>query len=71
MRLIFKTKFHDWFPRGQFFIEGYHTPFSLDQDGNGGGILLYVCKVIPARNICYDSPTSESFYVETILHKIK
>ena len=41
MPLIFKTKFHDWFPRGQFFIEGYHTPFSLDQDGNGGGILLY------------------------------
>ena len=37
---ISKTKLDDSFPEGQFFIDGYHTPFRYDRNGNGGGILL-------------------------------
>ena len=28
--MISETKLDDGFPEGQFFIDGYHTPFSLD-----------------------------------------
>ena len=44
--MISKTKLDECCPGGQFFIEGYHTPFRFYRNGNGGGILLYVCKVI-------------------------
>ena len=69
--MISEKKLNDSFPRDQFFIEGYHTPFRLDRYGNGGGILLYVRKNIPAKVIHCDFPTSESFYVEISLHKKK
>ena len=38
--MIFETKLDDSFPEGQFFIDGYHTPFRYDRNGNGSGILL-------------------------------
>ena len=38
--MISETKLDDSFPEGQFFIDGYHTPFRYDRNGNGGGILL-------------------------------
>ena len=68
---ISKTKLDDSFPEGQFFIDGYHTPFRYDQNGNGGGIFLYVREDIPAKVIHYDFPTLESFFVEINLHKKK
>ena len=40
--IISQTKLDGSFPGGQFFIKGYHTPFKFDQNGNGGGILIYV-----------------------------
>ena len=66
-----EIKLHDSFPEGQFFIEGYHTPFRYDRNGNGGGIFLYVRKEIPAKVIHCHFPTSESFFVEINLHKKK
>ena len=68
---ISKTKLDDSFPGDQFFIEGYHTSFRFDRNGNGDGILFYVCEDIPAKVIHCDFPTFESFYVETNLHKKK
>ena len=59
------------FPKGQFFIDGYHTPFWFDRNGNGGGIFLYVRVDIPAKVIHCDFPTSKSFFVEINLHKKK
>ena len=38
--MISETKLDDSFPEGQFFIDGYHTPFRYDRNGNGSGILL-------------------------------
>ena len=69
--MICETKLDDSFPGGQLFIEGYHTLFRFDWNGNGGGILLYVSGYIPAKIIHCDFPTSQSFYVETSLHKKK
>ena len=68
---ISKTKLDDSFPEGQFFIDGYHTPFRYDRNGNGGGILLYVREDIPAKVIHCDFPTFERFFVEINLHKKK
>ena len=41
-KLVFETKLDDSFPEGQFSIDGSHTPFRYDRNGNGGGILLHV-----------------------------
>ena len=38
--LITETKIDSSFPIAQFQIDGYTTPYRLDRDENGGGILL-------------------------------
>ena len=41
--MITETKLDDSFPVSQFEIDGFSTPFRLDQNKNGGGgILLYI-----------------------------
>ena len=39
---ITETKLDDSFPASQFFIQDFCTPFRLDRNKNGGGILLYI-----------------------------
>ena len=60
--MISETKLDDNFAEGWFFIDGYHTPFRYDRNGNGGGILLYVREDIPEKVIHCDFPTSGSFF---------
>ena len=64
--MISETKLDESFHEGQFFTDGYHTPFRYDLNGNGGGILLYVREDIPAKVIQCDFPTSESFLLKLI-----
>ena len=42
--VIFKseTKTDSYFPSVQFHLEYYITPYRLDRNENGGGILLYI-----------------------------
>ena len=40
--MITETKLDDSFPASQFSIQGFCTPFILDRNKNGGGILLYI-----------------------------
>lgn len=40
--MISETKIDDEFPIGNFVIDGYNTPYWLDRNSNGGGILLYI-----------------------------
>ena len=68
---ISKTKLDESFPEGQFFIDGYHTPFRYDRNGNGGGILLYAREGRSTKVIHYNFTTSESFFVEINLHEKK
>ena len=37
--IICKTKLDDSFPETQFYIERFRTPFRLDRNKHGGGIL--------------------------------
>ena len=39
--MISETKFDDSFPEAQFYIR-FRTPFRLDRNKHGGGILSYV-----------------------------
>ena len=46
--MISEIKLDDSFPEAQFYIEGFRTPFRLDRNKHGGGILLYVRNNIDA-----------------------
>ena len=47
--MISETKIDEGFPKGNFLIEGFSTPFRLDRDSKGGGIMLYVRADIPSN----------------------
>ena len=49
--MIAETKLDATFPTGQFAIEGFATPFRLDRNAHGGGILVYVRSDIPSRQV--------------------
>ena len=40
--MVTKTKLDDSFPVPQFLVERFSTSFRLDQNKNGGGIILYI-----------------------------
>ena len=40
--MIAERKIDSTFPTGQFAIEGFATPFQLDRNANGGGMVVYV-----------------------------
>ena len=62
--MISETKVDDSFPDGQFFLDGFGTPFRLDRNRNGGGFMLFVRNDIPANVVSTDDWPIESFYVE-------
>ena len=62
--MISETKIDDSFLFGQFLIEGLWTPYSLDCNSKGGGILLYVREDIPSNLFTVDISPIESFYVK-------
>ena len=47
--LVSETKLDDTFPVGQFYIDGYSTPYRFDRTSHGGGILLYIREDIPSK----------------------
>ena len=44
--MITETKLDDSFPASQFSIQDFRTPFRIDRNKNGGGILLYIIRNI-------------------------
>ena len=51
------------FPIGKFFINGFSSPFRLDRDRNGSGILLYIRENIPSKLLTIEN-IIEAFFVE-------
>ena len=63
--MVSETKIDDSFPVGNFVIDGFCTPYRLDRDSNGGGVMLYVREDIPSNFLATDEKNHiESFYVE-------
>ena len=46
--MISKTEIDETFPVSNFVIDGYSTPYKLDRNSNGVGILLYIREDIPS-----------------------
>ena len=46
--LVSKTKIDDNFPIGIFLIDGFSTPYRLDRNSNGSGLMLFVREDIPS-----------------------
>ena len=50
--MISETKVDDSFLDGQFFLDGFETPFCLDQNRNVGCIMLFIRNDIAAKVVC-------------------
>ena len=69
--MISESKVNNSFPDGQFFLDGFGTPFRLDRNRNGGGIMLFIRNEIPAEVVSIDDRPIESSYVELNFRKKK
>ena len=49
--MISETKLDSSFPKGQFHLHGFSEPYRLDRNGNGDGILVFICEDIPSNLI--------------------
>jgi len=68
--MISETKIDESFPIGQFIIKGFCTPYRLDHNANGGGLLIYVREGIPSK-LVFSSSTFESIFIEVNIRKKK
>ena len=69
--MISETKIDESFPQGNFLIDGFSSPYRLDRDSKGGGIMLYVREDIPSNFLASDNKPIESLYVELNLQNVK
>ena len=67
--MISEIKADDSFQDGQFFLDGFGTPFRLGRNRNGGDIMLFIRNEIPAKVVSKDDRPIESFYVELNFRK--
>ena len=67
------NKVDDTFPVGHFFVKGFSTPYRLDRNRHGGGIMIFVKDDIPSRVLnIHDFPGDiEGLFVELNFRKTK
>ena len=59
------------FPKGDFLIERFSTPYRLDRDSKGGGIMLYVSADISSNLLGFEEKPIESLFIELNLQSTK
>ena len=65
-----EAKIDESFPLSQFAIEGFSTPFRLDRNGGGGGIIIYIISDIPCKEMKNHLPdNTEGIFIELNLRK--
>ena len=69
--MVSETKLDESFPIGQFLISGFSTPFRLDRNSNGGGILMYIREDIPSKLLSIENAPIEGFFIEINLRNKK
>ena len=69
--MISETRIDVSFSTGHFLLNGYSTPFRLDRNAHGGGILLYVREDIPSKLLLVEENPIEGFFVEISLRNKK
>ena len=69
--LVSETKIDDSFPIGKFLIDGFSTPYRLDRNSNGAGLMLFVREDIPSDLVEAEGKPIEGFYIELNLRNDK
>ena len=71
--ILVETKLDDTFTGDQFCIEGFSKPYRLDRNRNGGGVMIYVRKDIPSKELKKHKFTKnvEAMFIEINLRKNK
>ena len=69
--LVPETKIDDSLPQGPFVIDGLSTPYRLDRNCDGGGLILLVREDIPSNLPTMEEKPVESLYVELNLYNSK
>ena len=71
--LISETKVDHTFSSSQFAIEGFGSPFRLDRNSSGGGIMLFVREEIPSKLLSEYKPNSsvENIFIDINLRSKK
>ena len=62
--LVSETKTDDSFPNGNFLMDGFSTPYRLDRNSNGGGVIFFVREDIPSNLVEVQAKPIEGFYIE-------
>ena len=68
--IIPEIKLYLPFPNRQFQIYGYSEPYRFDRNGNGGGILAFICKDIRTKLIESEMKI-EGLFIELNLRRKK
>ena len=71
--MISETKVDESFPLSQFKIEGYSSPFRLDRNSHGGGIMIFFPDYLPCKKIEeFSLPADvEGIFIEMTIRKTK
>ena len=62
--MILETKIDESFPKGNYLIEWVSTPYRLDRDSKGGGIMLHVTTDVPSNPFAFEEKPIESLFIE-------
>ena len=68
---VSETKIDDSFLNGNFLIDGFSTPYRLDRNSNGSGLMLFVREDISSNLAEAEVKPIEGFYRELNLHNDK
>ena len=69
--MISESKLDSSFPVTQFLISGFSSPYRIDRNCNGGGILVYIRDDIPSKVLKDYNVSVEGIFIELNLNKKK
>ena len=59
-----ETKLDENVPQSQLFISGFSSPYRLDRNCNGGGILLFIRQDIPSKLLSIERDLNKAFLLK-------
>ena len=71
--VVTETKLDDTFPNSQFHMDGFSSPYRLDRNRNGGGLMIFVKEDIPNKLLIkHNFPDDiEDLFIELNFRKSK
>ena len=69
--LVSETKLDDTFPIGQFYVDGFATPYRFDRTSRGGGILLYIREDISPKILKFQPVQNKSGFFPAHINQLE